>query len=113
MNINISNLYFFKDLNPLDKTQSLVKQCSDGDTISICNLHLYKIKWKGYTQDIRYYTNMKFETLSYYIFQILSIPPINYSNYKLCIKAQPISLSDLIPFEGINDEIEVVDAQSI
>lgn len=111
--MNIGYLYFFKDTKPVDKMQPLANQCQKGDTLFICQLHKYLFQWKATRRSITYYTNLKLEYLAYAMYREFKIPPTEYNKYRLKTKTQNLSLEELIPFEGISDEIEITELQRI
>ena len=93
--------------------QPLANQCQNGDTLSICQVHKYLFQWKTTRRSITYYTNLKLEYLAYAMYREFKIPPTEYNKYRLKTKTQNLSLEELIPFEGISDEIEITELQRI
>ena len=89
----------------------LQQQCTDGDLILISQICEYKTKWKGIRKNMTYYSNTAWNNLYILIMNEYVIPLSDWDKYSLKAKGQFISLEDLIPFDGISDEIEVAEIQ--
>lgn len=102
------DLYLIKDSVILVDTSTLESQCKNGDFISVCKVFSYRIKWENIQRELYYYTNLSYNKLICFILTEYSVPISDWGKYRLKRQGQYISLEAFVPFEGISDEIEVV-----
>ena len=107
--MDFNTLYFIKCNTLLNKTIPLQIQCKDGDLILISQVCMFKTKWKDMKKSMYYYTNVIWENMFYILLDEYVIPKNENQKYKLKIGNQYLFLKALIPFEGVTDEVEVVD----
>ena len=97
----------------LDKMKPLKTQCSSKSIIRIMQICVFKIVWEDKKEDFRYYSNIELKHLLTGFLSSHNIPASDFSKYGVKIGNQVISLEFNIPFEGINDIIEIIECKSI
>ena len=109
--VELENLGFVNNNKLLDKSKSLDSQVKNEDLIYISRESNISVKWKNNKKIVKCNTNLSFYTLRDIICEAYLFPKIDWNKYSLKAKGQFIFLEALIPFDGISDEIEVVDMQ--
>ena len=93
----------------MDKKQPLERQFKDGDLILISQVFKFKTKWKDNKTDLPYYTNIAWGNLLNILLDEYNIDDIDNKNYYLKVGGQFILPDTNIPFEGVTEEVEVVE----
>lgn len=108
LNLDVNGAYFIENSTVLANDKSLESQCNNGDLIYICKAFKYITKLGDIRRELYYYTNLSFNKLICYFLTEYSVPISDWEKYRLKRRGQFIPTEAWVPFEGISDEIKIV-----
>lgn len=111
--IAFDDLYFWGGNHQVDKARPISFENIKNNFILLSQQFMFQIKWGKKFKKVPFFTNKKFYHLARIVFCNFKIPKKDYKKYILSINGQIIPFENIIPFDGINDIIEITRVNSI